>query len=451
MKKIYQHRFGFYLTVLLAAIVFGLVGSGHLRAQIGAASGAESIESLKSSLRGKIQRLEDQIEQYRQTISEFRQKEISLEGQLLKLSARQKKLQLEIDATNLELEDVSATVTFNENQIAELEKSLESKKEALARQLRSFYQMDDLELWEIIFGDFNLAKAFDIVTYTENLQEELLRSLDEARELKSKLESSRLVLEEKKEDLNSLRALQRIQLTTLKKQRLDHGYLLAQMRSEQRTLSTLIRSSKDDIKKIREQLFTLEGVGVSMSFEEALRYARLAGRRTGVRPALLLAVLKRESQWGANVGRGSWREDMNPKQHEAFLKVTSRLGLNPDEVPVSRRQRCADGSVCGWGGALGPAQFLPATWLKYEPEVARLTGKNPPSPWAFEDAITAAGVKLRNDGASVGTSEGEWRAVMIFFAGRNWQKPRYQFYGDSVMELAQSFQEQIDLLEQAGY
>ena len=99
---------------------------------------------------------------------------------------------------------------------------------------------------------------------------------------------------------------------------------------------------------------------------------------------------------------------------------------------------------------MGPAQFLPNTWLGWKDRIAQITGHNPPSPWDIGDAFVGTGLKLGAAGATAGTYETEWKAAMIYFAGGNWDKPQYGFYGDSVMALADYFQEQINILEQSS-
>jgi len=95
---------------------------------------------------------------------------------------------------------------------------------------------------------------------------------------------------------------------------------------------------------------------------------------------------------------------------------------------------------------MGAAQFLPSVWLSYKNEITSLTGHNPSNPWSIEDAFTAAALKLSKNGASAKTFDAEWKAAMIYFAGKRWNSSVYRFYGDSVMELAKTIQEQIDVI-----
>lgn len=66
---------------------------------------------------------------------------------------------------------------------------------------------------------------------------------------------------------------------------------------------------------------------------------------------------------------------------------------------------------------MGPAQFIPTTWLGYEADVIRITGHNPPSPWNFQDAFTASAVKLSRGGATSKDRAGEIRAAKAYISG----------------------------------
>ena len=133
---------------------------------------------------------------------------------------------------------------------------------------------------------------------------------------------------------------------------------------------------------------------------------------------------------------------MKPSHHAAFLDICQRLGLDPDQMPVSKK------AWYGWGGAMGPAQFIPRTWVGYEKRVTAITGHNPPSPWNTEDAFVASALYLANAGATGKTYATEWKAAMIYLAGSNWDKPYLRFYGDQVMDLVGTIQAQIDILRQ---
>jgi membrane-bound lytic murein transglycosylase B len=133
---------------------------------------------------------------------------------------------------------------------------------------------------------------------------------------------------------------------------------------------------------------------------------------------------------------------MKPERDiEPFKRITKSLGLDPDTTPLS----CPIGN--GWGGAMGPAQFLPSTWESFKSRITQVTGNNPPNPWDAQDAFAAAGLYLSDLGASGGRASAERRAALKYYAGGNWDKPSNAFYGDQVMAKAADYQEQIDLLQ----
>jgi len=170
-----------------------------------------------------------------------------------------------------------------------------------------------------------------------------------------------------------------------------------------------------------------------------------------------LAILTQESNLGANVGQcylknpdtgagvgkntGTpfWNVMKPTRDVEPFLEITNKLGFNAFQTAVS----CPIAGVVGWGGAMGPAQFIPSTWMGYKDKVAALTGKSPANPWDIRDAFVAASVLLKANGANA-TYQGEWNAAMRYFSGST--NLKYRFYGDSVMELTKKYDSDLETL-----
>ena len=162
-----------------------------------------------------------------------------------------------------------------------------------------------------------------------------------------------------------------------------------------------------------------------------------------MRPAVILGILREESNLGENVGTGNWKVDMHPTRDQpVFGELMKELGLNPDTMPVSKKPSY------GWGGAMGPAQFIPSTWVLYKDRIARISGENPPSPWTPRTAIFASALLMADNGADAGTRAAERLAALRYFAGwANARKAAYAFYGDDVMSFADRYQKDIDILE----
>jgi membrane-bound lytic murein transglycosylase B len=198
----------------------------------------------------------------------------------------------------------------------------------------------------------------------------------------------------------------------------------------------MLKDTQAKANAIRSRLFTLLGGG-QMSFGQAYQFAKFAGSATGVRPAFLLAILDHESALGRNVGQCSYHTAMNPKDQPTFLAITAALGIDPEKQKVSCPN--ADGI---YGGAMGPAQFIPSTWQNYSSRVQAIVGHSP-SPWNNQDAFVAAALYVRDAGANVD----ERMAAAKYYCGGNWN--RYvctNVYGQRVVDKAASFQNDIDLI-----
>ncbi len=200
---------------------------------------------------------------------------------------------------------------------------------------------------------------------------------------------------------------------------------------------------------------TLPGLDVPKTKKELYQLANWAGNLTGVRPALILGLIEVESALGTNVGQCncagqtycnhpniSYKQVMSSKQWDAFLKITKELELDPNTTPVS----CAvSGGMVQMGGAMGPAQFMPNTWLNYKTGVESKTGVMPANPWRARDAFLAAGLYLADWNANTQVRTNEIGAVTAYLCGTNIMTARCQsaggvWYRNSVMEKADKWQ-----------
>ncbi|MCX6712575.1 MAG: lytic murein transglycosylase, partial [Candidatus Vogelbacteria bacterium] len=158
-----------------------------------------------------------------------------------------------------------------------------------------------------------------------------------------------------------------------------------------------------------------------------------------------------ESNLGENIGTCNRPTDPASKNYKAvmkperdigpFEKICKALGIDPVGQPVSCPYRG------GYGGAMGPAQFIPSTWAGMASAVTAVTGNKPPNPWDPRDAFTASGLYLRDLGASAKTYSAERKAALRYYSGGNWSLAKNAFYGDEVMAIAAKYDKQIAILQ----
>lgn len=206
--------------------------------------------------------------------------------------------------------------------------------------------------------------------------------------------------------------------------------------------------------KLLARRFALLTGSSRLTFGDALAIATQVQQLTGVRPAFLLAVTQEELllertdlcyltdlETGAGVRMvdGQPRpKTMEPlRELPVFLALMKELALDPLATVVT----CPKGD--GWGGAMGPADFIPSAWVLYRERVRKLTGKRA-HPWRASDALLAAGLLLADSGAARGTVEGEFDAAMVYYSGS--ASSKFTFYARGVLELAARLQVDIDVI-----
>ncbi|MEK7090219.1 MAG: lytic murein transglycosylase [Patescibacteria group bacterium] len=428
-------KFRVFLGAIAALVPFLIFGQ---------AINPELIGEKRAELELELAQLEAQIEGQRSLIIEKQRESTSLERDIAILDAQIDKARLEIKARNLAIAGLSESISTKSNLLGELTEKLEREKSSLAGLIRRLDEIDQVTLVELLLSYNNLSDFFVDVDDFDTLQKSLQVSFDEILVTKDVTEGERANLEDRKSAELELRGLQELEKKRIEEREAEKKQLLKTTKGKEAEYQKLLAAKEKNAAQIRSQLFLLRG-SPNIPFEEAVRLANMAFKITGVRPAFLLGIIAEESNLGANVGTGNWKEDLShsrcAKQRTAFVQITSELGLDPDQLPVSKR---AWYGYCG--GAMGPAQFIPTTWLLYKDLVARATGHNLPNPWIPEDAFVASAFLLRDNGAAEGTYTAERRAALKYLAGSNWNKSAYAFYGDDVMSLAAKYQEQINII-----
>lgn len=433
----------FVLGVFIFGFIFGSVG--FLRAQEG------TIKQRKEELRSKMERLQTDINEYREQINEVQKKEASLEEELSMYENKIEKLKLQIERLNLSIKNTNEELKKQKNRLEEIKEGIKVEKKLLRTYIEETRRYDEVSTISLVFGDNDLSSFFDRMREVSKFRGAIMEGLEKIQEERKVLAEEKEKLDAKRAELYDMKNLQEIQKRTLAQQKKNKKKLLAKTRENKKTFLSITEEKKNKLEQVKKELFELEDLGVSMKLKEAIDEAKFVSKKTGVRSALLLAILEHESELGENLGSGDYRHDMHPDHHEAFLNICAKNNLDPNETPVSPQPSyswCNSLWECS-GGAMGPAQFMPNTWQGYEKQIEKLTGDSPVSPYNFEHALMALGVKLQNAEADSGSYQDEFDAVMSYFSGGDWTWSEERAYGDPVMkELVPKYQRKIDILEQ---
>lgn len=404
--------------------------------------GEITVDERKAKLRSDLAQLEKDIDSQKQIIQQKQNEGVSLERDIAILNAKIQSSTLSIQARILSIQKLDDDISDKVQIIGALSAKLNSEKESLAQILRQTRELNDTSLIEFGLSSKTLSSFFSDADKFSILENALAESFQEIVSTQNETTDQKNQLEDKKAEEVALRKLQELERQRLSDNKKQKDSILAQTRGQEKAYTAILKQKEKSAAQIRAELFSLQG-SKAISFGDALSFAKSVGAKTGVRPALILGILREETNLGANVGTGNWKVDMHPTRDQPiFAQITAELGYNPDTMPVSKK------AWYGWGGAMGPAQFIPSTWVLYKDKISQVTGNNPPDPWKPEDAFTAAALLLKDNGAAKGTIAAERFAALCYLAGcKNATKKAYSFYADDVLDFAAQYEAQMKILQ----
>jgi membrane-bound lytic murein transglycosylase B len=385
----------------------------------------------------------------------------TLTGDVNYLTSQINALKTKIQARALVVAQLKVNITEKVKTINTLSDKIENEHESLAQLIRKANKFDDENITQVILSNENLSGFYDDLESYLSLGQAVKDAVDVISGVKKQTEVAKQDLEKKQNaEIDAKAELESAQKTVAKSEA-DKKQLLAISKQTEAAYQQLAAEKKVQADKIRNALFPLANTSQKIEFGTALAYANEAQKLTGIDPAFLLAVLTQESNLGSNVGQcyltdqttgsGVGKNTGTPFSNvmkpmgltgrkgdvEDFLRITSMLGLTWNITAVS----CPISGVGGYGGAMGPAQFIPTTWALFENRLKGLLGRDV-SPWEPKDAFMASSLYLTDLGG-IGTSVSAQNRAACKYYGSGGTSC---YYSQSVQKLKTTIQANIDLL-----
>jgi len=404
---------------------------------------ALTVDERRAQLEQELNKVEQEIKVQSVLLQSQRQQSASIQRDVSVLGTEINKAQLEIKSKNISITNIAKDINGKINTITSLEDDLTARRDYLRKLLQSSSELDGLSLPEVVLGYNKLSDFFSAEDTLVTVQGEVRDSMDLIRGVKKETEQVKQSLEEKKVAEASAKLEIELKKKKVEQKESEKKKILSVSKTQEKGYEAVLIDRQKRATSIRTALFSLRDTS-AIPFGKALQYAQEAEKKTGVRPAFLLAILTQETNLGQNIGTCNrptdppekrWDQIMKPSRDiEPYKRITAGLGLSPESNPLSCPYRG------GWGGAMGPSQFIPSTWEIYQSKIAAFTGHTPPNPWDPEDAFMASAIYLSELGAGQRTFAAEREAALRYYAGGNWSKPSNAFYGDSVMGIAGNIQ-----------
>ncbi|MDD4123242.1 MAG: hypothetical protein PHO23_03530 [Candidatus Pacebacteria bacterium] len=325
----------------------------------------------KAELESQLAEIERQIEIYESKLQESSKDKDALKAELDKLRGRADELTNQVYNTkgNLNIigSKINTTVSEIDNTLTELEKT----KQETGALIRALYQMDQVSFLEMILSSEKFSDFFLEMNSLNALHNRINANMEELEGLHVNLVEQKEVLEEQKDENSKLLQIQELQRQQAERAKQEQQELFSQKAGEVLSYQKTIEEKKAEAAAIRSRIYDLAGIKKgSVTFGEAYEIAKIVTAKVNISPAFLLSIITQESNLGSNVGTCNREGDPEYKHYdkimkpsrdlEPFLKIVKALGRDPNTTPVSCPMY-RDGKQIGYGGAMGPAQFIPST------------------------------------------------------------------------------------------
>jgi len=433
------------------------------------ASFAQTVDEKEQQLRNELAQVEKEIAEQQAILNTKKGETASIERDIAILTARIKEATLTIKAKNLTISQLGKDITTKTTEIADLDRRLDRGRQSLEVLVRRTYQYDQFSLPEVLLSSANLSEFFKSADQYNQVRDALEVAYTELQSVREKTDTAKQTLTDRQNREMDAKKVIEAEQRNIQKSEADKKVLLSISKSQEGAYQKIINERNKRAAQIRAALFALRD-SEGIPFGDALKYANEASLRTGVRPALILAILTQESDLGKNVGAClitnlsngdgigkksgvAYEQVMKaPRDTSPFASITSRLGLDWKMTPISCPPGTKWTSSRGYGGAMGPSQFIPSTWELFKARIGSAAGvsADQADPWNPEHAFIATALYMGDLGAKSGSYTSEWNAACKYYSGsacKYGRKPANVPYGDQVMQKAQNIQENmIDLL-----
>ena len=448
-----RNRFAIFVFAILFALV-PIQGNTHVFAQT------------RAELENDLANLEAQIKALTNSITQTKQQGATLKNDISVLAKKIEQSKLKIKAQDAAIARLTQNISEKDRTLKILNEKMDREKDSLAQIMRKTRYLEQYSLLDFGLQSDSLSTFFSDADSFSTLNRALTKSFKDIRATEDDINQVKTQLEDSKDEETQKKLAQQAEKKRVELNQKEKNSLLTITKNQETQYKKVLADREKEAASIRARLFELRDAG-SISFGQAYDFALASSKTTGVRPALILAILMQESSLGINVGACYLRDYstgdgigintgtlkqrvMNPTRDvPVFTSFLSKLGRDPQKTPVS----CwipaySKGSPSGWGGAMGPSQFIPSTWKLFESRIERITGASVADPWKPYHAITATSLYLADLGAVAGNEVSERNAACKYYSGRSCSSSSAGAgYGNSVMKKLYAMQQDIDKLQ----
>lgn len=380
-----------FLSAIFIAIFSGVFLFGYVLAE----------SSCDASLEGKtdaelqliLEECEKEIAEQTEQLKEVQKEATNLESGILELDYKISKSSSAIKAHNVQITQLKKEIARRSLEIDELSSTMDRIRRSLADLIQESNELENRTVVEALLSSENLSDFFIDVDSFSVLKEELNNELNNLKRIKEETRVAQEKLEVSRKGEEEQKFLVEKEKKQTEAYKGEQQRILTEVKGEEKEYKSIIAEKEAKKRAILSRILNIGGNEIT--FGDALRLIQPYEAQLGVDASLVLAVLTQESGVngviGSNLGQCHYNTPWNNKagtvmsdsQKDAFLTIMNELGMDPDGAPVS----CpipVDGS---YGGAMGPSQFMPNTWMGFRSRIATVVGIDHASPFVNEHAF----------------------------------------------------------------
>src|SRR3990167_4985067 len=291
----------FETTFALILIIGFLVVSNHGHTLAQEACTDQIAGKSRAQLEQELEACNKEIAEWTEILNKTKKDSASFATDIAALTAKINAAQANIKGKNIAINNLTKDIATKQSEISVLDTRIGQGKRAIADILRKTNDINSYSLVEAMLSYKNLSEFFvDIDTYAST--ERALASLfAELRTIRTLTESEKATLDKKREAEAAARAAMEAAKKEVEIDQAEKKTLLAINKTKEKTYEQVVADKQAKAAQIRAVLFPLRDIE-PIEFGVALKYAEAASAKTGVKAALILAILKQETNLGANVG-----------------------------------------------------------------------------------------------------------------------------------------------------
>src|SRR3989344_152474 len=259
------------------------------------------IQEQEARWRAELEATEKEIAEWENVLKTTKQGTASLERDASILQAKINEAKAFIRQRQTQIEMLTRDIGLKNKTIAELEEKMNRGKESLAAIFRKTNRVDSYSPVEIFLSNKTLAEFFENIDSYQSINRALEEQFNEIRDPQAKTDEERKALHQKRTAEADKKAEVEQQKKAVERDEAEKKKLININKTQEKTYEQVIKEKQAKAAQIRAALFALRDTE-GIPFGDALKYAQSASQKTGVRSALILAILTQESDLGKNQG-----------------------------------------------------------------------------------------------------------------------------------------------------